>query len=75
MTTQLDPKPTTSLQSPATGSVETPGDTGIRDAKSILKSYTPINLDEMEAVALLRRVDINMFDALSQLFQALHNLK
>lgn len=77
MTTQLDPKPTTSLTIPlatpqawkhqVTQASET--------AESILKSYTPINLGEMEAVALLRRVDTKYVLSTQQLFQALHNLK
>ena len=77
MTTQLDPKPTTSLAIPpatprawkhqVTQASET--------AESILKPYAPINLGEMEAVALLRRVDTKYVLSTQQLVQALHNLK
>ncbi len=44
-------------------------------AKCILSSYAPINLDEMESVALLKRVDTKYVLHIQQLFQALNNLK
>ena len=45
------------------------------EAKCILSRYAPINLAEMEAVALLRRVDTKYVMHTRQLFQALDNLK
>jgi len=47
----------------------------IKVANSILATYTPISLAEMESVALLRRVDTKYVLQIQQLFQALSNLR
>ena len=44
-------------------------------AGNFLKSYAPISLREMEAVALLRRIDTKYVLHIRQLIQALDNLK
>jgi hypothetical protein len=47
----------------------------VAEAKCILSRYAPISLDEMESVALLRRVDTKYVLHVQQLFQALDKIK
>ena len=77
MAEQLTTRQTTSTAIPHTylQSWKRTSDQTAVKANHSLESYAPINLAEMKAVALLKRVDTKYILPTRQLFQALSNLK
>jgi hypothetical protein len=77
MAAQLESQQTTSnaIPQPPLQSWKRTSDQTAVKANHSLESYAPINLAEMKAVALLKRVDTKYILPTRQLFQALGNLK
>jgi hypothetical protein len=77
MDTQLHSKKTASLTIPksAPQAWKFQSAQAAAEAKQILDKYAPISLAEMEAVALLKRVDTKYVLHIQQLFQALSSIR